>query len=136
MAVLKQKMPIFWKRSPTKKNVTAQKSLRICFYPYIDGQKKFFIFFGKKFFWNTLLKKNFSLPKFFWNTNPFITLGYPCIWPQKWPPEASSTRCLRNAPPRTNPVISEPVQCRVNESQHLTNFVSQEKLDLEILCKR
>ena len=35
MAVLKQKMPIFWKRSPTKKNVTAQKSLRICFYLYL-----------------------------------------------------------------------------------------------------
>ena len=54
MAVLKQKMPIFWKRSPTKKNVTAQKSLRICFYPYIGGQKKFLFFFEKNFFWNTL----------------------------------------------------------------------------------
>ena len=40
MAVLKEKMPVFWKQSPTKKNVTAQKSFRICFYFYLDGQKK------------------------------------------------------------------------------------------------
>ena len=62
MAILKEKMPIFWKRSPTKKNVTVQKSLRICFYPYIDGQKNFFFFeiyffFEKKIFFGTPFRK-------------------------------------------------------------------------------
>ena len=57
---------------PTKKNVTAHKSLRICFYFYIDGQKDFFIFLEKKFFGTPfekkkileppLKKKKFSLP--------------------------------------------------------------------------
>ena len=66
MAVLKQKMPIFWKRRPTKKNVTAQKSLRICLYPFIGGQKKKFIFCLKKIFFGTPFeKKKISLPKFF-----------------------------------------------------------------------
>ena len=65
MAVLKQKMPIFWKRSLTKKNVTAQKSLRICFYPYMGGQKKILYFLEKNFFGTPFEKKNFSLPKFF-----------------------------------------------------------------------
>ena len=77
MAVLKQKMPIFWKRSPTQKNVTAQKSLRICFYHYIGGLKNFFYFFGKKIFLEHPSKKNFfHHQKIFFTTNPFITLGY------------------------------------------------------------
>ena len=65
MAVLKQKMPIFWKRSPTKKNVTAQKSLRICFYPYIGGQKKFLFFLEKFFFGTPFEKKKFHYQNFF-----------------------------------------------------------------------
>ena len=60
MAVLKQKMPIFWKRSPTKKNVTAQKSLRICFYPYLGGQQKFLFFLE-----HPLKKKIFHYQNFF-----------------------------------------------------------------------
>ena len=73
MAILKEKMPIFWKRSPTQKNVTAQKSLKICFYLYLDGQKEIFIFFEKIFFGTPFEKK------FFFTTsepNPIITLGY------------------------------------------------------------
>ena len=58
MAVLKEKMPVFWKRSPTQKNVTAQKSLKICFSLYLDGQKEIFIFFEKIFF-GTPFEKNF-----------------------------------------------------------------------------
>ena len=61
MAVLKQKMPIFWKRSPTQKNVTVQKSLRICFYLYLGGQI-FFLFFSKKNFFGTPFEKKIFPP--------------------------------------------------------------------------
>ena len=86
MAVLKQKMPIFWKRSPTKKNVTAQKSLRICFYPYIGGQKKILFFLKKIFFGTPFEKKFFSLPKFFLEHQSFYYFGLPVYLTPKMTP--------------------------------------------------
>ena len=106
MAVLKQKMPIFWKRSPTKKNVTAQKSLRICFYPYIGGQKKF-LFFLKKNFFGTPFEIFFSLPI-------LLLLWVTSVFDPKNDLLRHLLQDVSKTPPRTNPVISEPVQCRVN----------------------
>ena len=62
-AILKKKMAIFWKLSPNKKIVTAQKSSKMCFYITLGGPKKFFIFSKKKFFGHPLEKKNFSKAK-------------------------------------------------------------------------
>ena len=86
MAVLKQKMPIFWKRSPTKKNVTAQKSLRICSYRYIGGQKKILFFFEKKnFLEHPLKKKNFHYQNFLEHQS-FYYFGLPVYLTPKMTP--------------------------------------------------
>ena len=57
-AILKKKMAIFWKLSPNKKIVTAQKSFKICFYIILGGQKNFLIF-QKKIFGTPFRKKVF-----------------------------------------------------------------------------
>ena len=99
MAVLKQKMPIFWKQSLTKKNVTAQKSLRICFYHYIVGQKIFFIFFEKNFFWNTLWKKYFFTTKNFFSQPILLLLWVTSVFDPKNDPLRHLLQDVSETPP-------------------------------------
>ena len=56
-------MAIFWKLSPNKKMVTAQKSSKICFYIILGGQKHFFNFSKKIFLGHPLEKKIFPKAK-------------------------------------------------------------------------
>ena len=91
MAVLKQKMPIFWKRSPTKKNVTAQKSLRICFYLYIGGQKKFFL--------EHPLKKKIFTTKIFFGTPILLLLWVTSVFDPKNDPLRHLLQDVSETPP-------------------------------------